>query len=385
MSKTNSNNESKSKAKTAKSAEGMTLLDHLEELRKRCTWMFIALILAFIACYPFAERLMAILIEPMVLILNGGNFQFTHPAEAFFAHVKISFLGAIFLASPFIFWQFWAFIAPGLYTHERRMLVPLAFFSAFFFLLGAFFCFYVVFPFGFAFFASFSSTKMLFIPKISEYISFSLKLIFAFGFIFELPLVIFFLARLGLVSSNALRAKRKYAILIAFVVAAVLTPPDPFTQTLMAIPLILLYELSIWITYFLGTKENRPEKDTKDKDNKKKNKKENKNIKNTKKKANSAETISTNKTKTNSIKKDAAKADPTSDTMAKETNSVETNLTNTPTESDTTKKTSTVKKVSATKKADATKTSTVVKKEKTDIVKASTKKIVSKKNPSSKK
>ncbi len=145
----------------------------------------------------------------------------------------------------------WGFIAPGLYEHERKWMIPLAFLSAFFFVGGALFGYYVVFPFGCEFFMGFADEFIRPMPTLREYLGFSLKLLFAFGVIFELPLFIFFLARLGVVTAEGLRSKRKYAILVCFICSAILTPPDVMTQTLMAGPLIILYEVGIWVAYSL--------------------------------------------------------------------------------------------------------------------------------------
>jgi len=286
----------------------MSLLDHLGELRIRLTRSFIAVAVGMIACYGFADKMFNILMEPMIKVFQErsaenpilpqafydnfsalltdlmgekglptdqvklfvdtlqtslmqiaqeGHFQYTYPAEAFFSHIKISIVAGLFLVSPYVFAQIWGFIAPGLYSHERKWMIPMAVISALFFTAGGMFGYFVVFPFGFEFFASFSTGGIQFTPKLNEYLSFCLKLLFAFGFVFELPLFIFFLARMGMVSSSGLRKKRKYAILIGFIMAAVLTPPDPFTQCLMAGPLIILYELGIWVAYFFGKKEKR--------------------------------------------------------------------------------------------------------------------------------
>lgn len=287
----------------------MSLLDHLAELRTRLTRCFIAIAVGMVACYGFADKMFDILMKPMIkvfqdrmadkpvlpvgffddlrqalgqvlaekgfqhneqidLFVNAlqkslmqvaqeGHFQYTYPAEAFFSHIKIAIVAGLFLVSPYIFAQIWGFIAPGLYAHERKWMIPMAVISALFFTAGGMFGYFIVFPYGFEFFASFSTDGIAFTPKLNEYLSFCLKLLFAFGFVFELPLFIFFLARMGMVSSAGLRAKRKYAILIGFVMAAVLTPPDPFTQCLMAGPLIILYELGIWVAYFFGKKEKR--------------------------------------------------------------------------------------------------------------------------------
>ena len=287
----------------------MSLLDHLGELRIRLTKSFIAIGVGMVACYGFADKMFDVLMQPMidvfqkqaaqnpllapgfysdfgdalkqVLVEKGfqhseqmqvfidalqrslmqlaqeGHFQYTYPAEAFFSHIKIAIVAGIFLVSPYVFAQLWGFIAPGLYAHERKWMVPMALVSALFFTGGALFGYFQVFPYAFDFFAGFSTEGIQFTPKLNEYLSFCLKLLFAFGFVFELPLFIFFLARMGMVSSTGLRKKRKYAILVGFILAAVLTPPDPFTQCLMAGPLIVLYEVGIWVAYFFGKKEKR--------------------------------------------------------------------------------------------------------------------------------
>lgn len=287
----------------------MSLLDHLGELRVRLTRSFIAIAVGMVACYGFADKMFDILMQPMIdvfqkrmaekpmlpegfyedfrraltdvladkgfahseqleLFVNAlqnslmqmaqeGHFQYTYPAEAFFSHIKISIVAGLFLVSPYVFAQIWGFIAPGLYAHERKWMVPIAMVSALFFTGGALFGYFQVFPYAFDFFAGFSTDGIQFTPKLNEYLSFCLKLLFAFGFVFELPLFIFVLARMGMVTSSGLRQKRKYAILIGFVLAAVLTPPDPFTQCLMAGPLIILYEVGIWVAYFFGKNEKR--------------------------------------------------------------------------------------------------------------------------------
>ncbi|NDV18026.1 twin-arginine translocase subunit TatC [Pseudodesulfovibrio sp. JC047] len=301
--------ESDEDGEDSEEAGQMSLLDHLGELRFRLTRAFIAIAIGMVACYGFAEQMFDILMEPMIKVFQEqaaqnpvlspeffrdfgqmltqsladkgfahteqmslfmdalqqslmqvtqqGHFQYTYPAEAFFSHIKISIVAGLFLVSPYVFAQIWGFIAPGLYAHERKWMVPMAIISALFFTSGALFGYFVVFPFGFEFFAGFSTEGIQFTPKLNEYLSFCLKLLFAFGFVFELPLFIFFLARMGMVSSAGLRKKRKYAILIGFVMAAILTPPDPFTQCLMAGPLIILYEVGIWVAYFFGKKEKR--------------------------------------------------------------------------------------------------------------------------------
>ncbi|WP_320170362.1 twin-arginine translocase subunit TatC [Maridesulfovibrio sp.] len=239
----------------------MTFLEHLEELRKRFIRIFIACAVGFLACYSFAKPLFSLLMAPLVAVLpENSTLIFTSLPEGFVTYLKVAFVAGIFAVSPYIFSQVWGFIAPGLYEHERKWMIPLAFLSAFFFVGGALFGYYVVFPFGCEFFMGFADEFIRPMPTLNEYLGFSLKLLFAFGVIFELPLFIFFLARLGVVTAEGLRSKRKYAILVCFICSAILTPPDVMTQTLMAAPLILLYEIGIWVAYFFGKRGGRKAK-----------------------------------------------------------------------------------------------------------------------------
>jgi sec-independent protein translocase protein TatC len=233
----------------------MTLIGHLQDLRKGVTRSLIAILAGFLVSYAFAGHMLKILMQPMLSVLKQSHFIYTLPTEAFFAEMWIAFVAGMFLASPYIFYQIWSFVAPGLYSHERRWIIPIALCSALFFTFGALFGYFVVFPFGFEFFASYASDILLFTPKLDEYLGFVLKLLFAFGIVFELPLFMFFLARLGIISHVGLRAKRKYAILGAFIVAAALTPPDAISQIMMAVPLCILYEVGIWGAYFFGKKK----------------------------------------------------------------------------------------------------------------------------------
>jgi sec-independent protein translocase protein TatC len=233
----------------------MSLIGHLQDLRKGVTRSMVAILVGFLVSYAFAGHMLKILMQPMLTVLKQSHFIYTLPTEAFFAEMWIAFVAGLFVASPYIFYQIWSFVAPGLYSHERRWIIPIAFCSALFFTCGALFGYFVVFPFGFEFFASYASDILLFTPKLDEYLGFVLKLLFAFGIVFELPLFLFFLARLGIVSHVGLRAKRKYAILGAFIVAAALTPPDAISQIMMAVPLCILYEVGIWGAYFFGKKK----------------------------------------------------------------------------------------------------------------------------------
>jgi sec-independent protein translocase protein TatC len=219
---------------------------HLEELRKRLIVCFIAVGVGFVLAYGFKEKLFDILARPLVSVMDQGEkLIFTGLPEAFFTYLKVAFLTGLMLAAPVILYEFWMFVAPGLYQKERRMLLPVVFLSTVFFVGGALFGYFIVFPFGFQFFLGFATETIRPLPSMKEYMGFAAKLLLAFGFVFEMPLVITFLARLGIVSVEFLRKNRKYAILLFFTGAAILTPPDVVTQIMMALPLMLLYEISI--------------------------------------------------------------------------------------------------------------------------------------------
>ncbi len=232
---------------------------HLEELRKRLIICFVAIGIGVVIAYGFKEKLFEILTIPLVREMRPGDkLIFTGLTEAFFTYMKVSFLAGIILASPVIIYQFWAFVGPGLYQKERRYFVPIVLLSVFFFVGGSLFCFFVVFPFAFKFFLSFATDVIQPLPSMNEYLSFASVTMLAFGLVFELPLVIVFLARLGIVTVDFLRKNRKYAILLIFLVAAILTPgPDVVSQVLMAFPLMLLYEISIVGAIFFGKKKEK--------------------------------------------------------------------------------------------------------------------------------
>ena len=219
---------------------------HLEELRKRLIVCFVAVGVGFAASYGFKEILFGILVQPLRQVMNPGDtLIYTGLPEAFFTYLKVSLLSGIMLAAPVILYQFWMFVAPGLYRKERRILLPIVFLSSLFFIGGSLFGYFIVFPWGFKFFLGFATETIRPLPSMKEYLGFSAKLLLAFGLVFELPLVITFLARMGLVSVSFLKKNRKYALLLFFAGAAMLTPPDVVTQVMMALPLMLLYEISI--------------------------------------------------------------------------------------------------------------------------------------------
>ncbi len=240
--------------------EKLPLTEHLTELRDRLIRCFIAVFVGFVIAYIFKERLFAILTRPLIRVMQEGEtLIFTGIPEAFFTYLKVSLLAGLLLAAPVIIYQFWMFVAPGLYKKERRMMIPIVFVSAFFFIGGALFGYFIVFPFGFKFLLSFATENIQALPSMREYLSFSSKLLLAFGVAFELPIVITFLARLGLVSVPFLKKHRKYALLIFFAGSALLTPPDVVTQIMLSLPLMVLYEISIIGARVFGKQRDIPD------------------------------------------------------------------------------------------------------------------------------
>ena len=228
---------------------------HLEELRRRLIVCFVAVGIGFVLSYGFKEKLFQILTRPLIGVMQTGDkLIFTGLPEAFFTYLKVAFLSGIILAAPIIFYEFWVFVAPGLYNKEKRLMVPIVFLSTLFFVGGSFFGYFIVFPYGFKFFLGFASEIIQPLPSMREYLSFASKLLLAFGVVFELPLIITFLAKLGMVSVSFLKKNRKYALLLFFVGAAILTPPDVVTQVMMALPLMVLYEISIVGARIFGKK-----------------------------------------------------------------------------------------------------------------------------------
>jgi sec-independent protein translocase protein TatC len=234
----------------------MPLLEHLLELRTRLIYCFVALIIMFFIAYGFSEHIYAFLVQPLADIMHksGGQRRLIYTAlhEAFFTYLKVSFFAAMFVSFPFIAMQFWRFVAPGLYKHEKRTLAPFLVATPVLFFMGGALVYYLIFPMAWQFFLGFETTgvdgslPIQLEAKVDQYLSLVMQLIFAFGLCFELPVVITLLARIGIVNSKGLRAKRKYAIVIAFVAAAILTPPDVISQIGLAVPTIMLYEISIW-------------------------------------------------------------------------------------------------------------------------------------------
>ena len=240
--------------------EKIPFTSHLDELRSRLIKCFIAVGIGFAASYGFKEVLFNILVRPLMKVMESGDHLiFTGLPEAFFTYLKVALLSGIMLGSPVILYQFWMFVAPGLYQKERRMMAPIVILSSFFFISGALFGYFIVFPWGFKFFLGFATESIRPLPSMKEYLAFSAKLLLAFGLVFELPMVLTFLARLGIVSVDFLKKNRKYALLLFFAGAAILTPPDVVTQVMMAVPLMLMYEISIIGARFFGKKKPEPE------------------------------------------------------------------------------------------------------------------------------
>lgn len=232
----------------------MSLPAHLEELRTRLIRMVVALFIAFAVCYPNAQALFEFLLAPLERAAAPGTDGFgligTGVAEAFFTRLKVSFVAALFLSLPVILYQTWMFILPGLKDYEVRYGSGFVIVGTIFFLAGAAFCYEIVFAFGFPFFlAEYRSIGVDPTIRISEYLSFTSRLLLAFGITFEMPVAAFFLARVGVITHLTLIEYGRYAFLATFVLAAILTPPDVVSQLLMAGPLLLLYGLSIGVAY----------------------------------------------------------------------------------------------------------------------------------------
>ena len=231
-------------------------ISHLTELRERLIHSLVFLFSFFVICYFFAENIYGFLVDPYAEAVKNDNIErrliFTALQETFLTYLKVAFFASLFVTSPFILIQIWKFIAPGLYEHEKSAIMPYLIITPILFFLGGALVYYLIMPLAIKFFLSFESSGLITsLPiqleaKVNEYLSLVMKLIFAFGLSFQLPVVLSLLARVGAVDSEFLKTRRKYVIVIIFAAAALLTPPDPITQIGLAIPLLILYELSIF-------------------------------------------------------------------------------------------------------------------------------------------
>jgi len=249
------------------SGSKMSFLEHLDELRKRLIYIVYSLIVGCVIAYIFIGKLFDFIMKPMYAMLphdaagGAGKLMYTAGPEPFMLYIKIGFLAGIFIASPLILWQVWKFIAPGLYSHEKKFAIPFVLMSTIFFVAGGLFAHYVAFPVTWLFFNSFSTDYMVFMPKIDEAFSLYTKMLLGSGLIFEMPTLVLFLARMGVVSGRLLLKYFKYAFLAIFIIAAVISPgTDMMSQLVMAVPMLGLYIISILIA-FIFQKRHKPATD----------------------------------------------------------------------------------------------------------------------------
>ena len=248
-------------------SEKSGFISHLVELRQRLINSFIFLFSFFVVCYFFSEEIYSFLVQPYADAVKDDNVNrrliFTALQETFLTYLRVSFFAALFVSSPIILMQIWKFIAPGLYKNEKEAILPYLIVTPILFLFGGMLVYYLIMPLAIKFFLSFeassinSALPIQLEAKVNEYLSLVMKLIFAFGLSFQLPVILSLLARVGFVDSVFLKERRKYVVVIIFVAAAILTPPDPITQIGLAIPLLILYELSIFSVKIIEKRKNK--------------------------------------------------------------------------------------------------------------------------------
>lgn len=224
------------------------LKPHIADLRKRLVISCLTVGVMFFVCFSFYEPILNWMMVPVEAVLpKNSQMVAVEIQETFFTALKVAFFAGFIVSLPVIFWQLWLFLAPGLYDHEKKLVIPFVFFATLMFLIGASFAYYIVVPVGFEFLINFGSTVVTILPSIGKYVGFFTKLLIGFGIAFELPVITFFLAKIGLVDDRMLKDFFRYAIILIFIVSALLTPPDVISQLLMAAPLTLLYGVSIYI------------------------------------------------------------------------------------------------------------------------------------------
>ncbi len=243
----------------------MPLVAHLTELRKRLLFSLMAFLVLFFICFYFAGTFFNFLVEPLAEVWEGQDGRqliYTALTEKFFTEIKVAFFAASFLSFPVLATQIWIFVAPGLFKKEKRAFLPFLLATPILFFAGGVFVYYFLLPVAWQFFASFEqlagddALAISLVPKVNEYLSLVMRLIFAFGLSFELPVGLLILVKVGITSAQGLRKKRRYAIVVAFVAAAILTPPDPLSQLALALPIIMLYEASIFIAVYMMRKRD---------------------------------------------------------------------------------------------------------------------------------
>ncbi len=237
----------------------MPFLDHLEELRRRILWclgsIFVGIVIGFYLNSQY--DLLQILVEPVSPYLEGGKLQILKPTEGFMIALKLSLGFGLLLASPLIIYHIWAFVAPALLRKERRVIFPLLFASIFMFILGAVMAYFITLPIGMAFFSKFQFASTEFRLAAGAYLDMALKMVLITGIVFELPIAILMLARLGIISPEFMRSKRRQAIIAIMILCMMVTPPDPGSMILVGVPMIFLYELSVWIAYVVAHKREK--------------------------------------------------------------------------------------------------------------------------------
>ena len=231
----------------------MPLTGHLTELRNRILYILGTILVVFVGAYYFSGELLTLMQRPIA----DQKLVFLSPTEAFFAHIKVSFFAAVFISLPIILIQIWRFCAPGLMDREKRYIVPFVFFSTLSFIIGALFCYFLILPYGLAFLLSFATESLTPQISIGFYISFAFKLIFTFGLVFEVPIVTVLLVQIGVITPDFLSKNRGYVIVGAFVMSALLTPPDVVTQVFLAGPVIVLFEISIIVSKIIMRRKKK--------------------------------------------------------------------------------------------------------------------------------